>query len=225
MLNIVGVNLKLNHNTKLLENINLYLEKGKVYGLLGPNGSGKTLLFKSILGLTDYTGKIEIEKKKVNHKDVGSLIEFPAFYSNLTVEENLKLHANCMRLSNYNIDEILKEVNLLDAKNKRFSNLSLGMKERLGIARAIMNHPKLVLLDEPTNGLDPIGIKSIRLLIKDKLKQKDNCIVVSSHNLTEIEAITDELIFIKKGSIVAKIKNDHNEEVSLENLYEDIIKD
>ena len=116
----------------------------------------------------------------------------------------------------------LKQVNLLDARKKLFSQLSLGMRQRLGIARAFLGNVQYLLLDEPTNGLDPMGIKEIRLLLKERLKSPQHCILVSSHNLTEIAAVTDVLIFIRDGKIIKIVENDYNEK-ELEALYEDIM--
>lgn len=207
----------------LLDNINLSLEQGKIYGILGPNGAGKTTLFKSMLGLTTFSGKILSDGKPASCHEFGSLIEYPAFYPKLTVEENLRLHAQYLRLRRPDLNAALEQVNLLDARTKLFSQLSLGMRQRLGIARAFLGDAKkYLLLDEPTNGLDPMGIKEIRLLLKDRLKSPARCILVSSHNLTEIAAITDCLIFIRGGKVVRILENDYDEK-ELEALYENIM--
>ena len=221
MLQIKNVNLNVG-NTALLSNINLTLEQGKIYGVLGPNGAGKTTLFKSMLGLTAFSGKILSDGQPVSSRCFGSLIEYPAFYPRLTVEENLKFHAQYLGLKRPNIEAALKQVNLLDARKKLFSQLSLGMRQRLGIARAFLGNVQYLLLDEPTNGLDPMGIKEIRLLLKERLKSPQHCILVSSHNLTEIAAVTDVLIFIRGGKIIKVVENDYNEK-ELEALYEDIM--
>ena len=221
MLQIKNVNLNVG-NTALLSNINLTLEQGKIYGVLGPNGAGKTTLFKSMLGLTAFSGEILSDGQPVSSRCFGSLIEYPAFYPRLTVEENLKLHAQYLGLKRPNIEVALKQVNLLDARKKLFSQLSLGMRQRLGIARAFLGDVQYLLLDEPTNGLDPMGIKEIRLLLKERLKSPQHCILVSSHNLTEIAAVTDVLIFIRDGKIIKIVENDYNEK-ELEALYEDIM--
>lgn len=221
MLQLNNVNLNLG-NAALLSNINLTLEQGKIYGILGPNGAGKTTLFKSMLGLTAFTGEILTDNAPVSSSEFGSLIEYPAFYPKLTVSENLVLHARYLKLSKPNIETALKQVDLWGAKDKLFSQLSLGMRQRLGIARAFLGEVKYLLLDEPTNGLDPMGIKEIRLLLKERLKSPKHCILVSSHNLTEIAAITDSLIFIKEGQIVKITENDYNEQ-ELEALYEQIM--
>ena len=214
MLQIKNVNLNIG-NTALLSNINLSLEQGKIYGILGPNGAGKTTLFKSMLGLTAFSGEILSDGQPVSSRCFGSLIEYPAFYPRLTVEDYLGLKRP-------NIEAALKQVNLLDARKKLFSQLSLGMRQRLGIARAFLGDVQYLLLDEPTNGLDPMGIKEIRLLLKERLKSPQHCILVSSHNLTEIAAVTDILIFIRGGKIIKIVKNGYNEK-ELEALYEDIM--
>ena len=196
MLQIKNVSLRVGE-ALLLDNISLSLEQGKIYGILGPNGAGKTTLFKSMLGLTAFSGE-------------------------LTVEENLHLHARYLRLERPDLNAALEQVNLLDARTKLFSQLSLGMRQRLGIARTFLGDAKYLLLDEPTNGLDPMGIKEIRLLLKDRLKSPARCILVSSHNLTEIAAVTDCLIFIRGGKVVRILENDYDEK-DLEALYESIM--
>ena len=221
MLQIKNVNLNVS-GVALLHNISIELELGKIYGILGPNGAGKTTLFKSMLGLTDYTGEILSESQPVSSQLFGSLIEYPAFYPKLTVAENLWLHARYLKTNNPDIKTALEQVNLWEARSKLFSQLSLGMRQRLGIARAFLGNVKYLLLDEPTNGLDPMGIKEIRLLLKERLKSPNHCILVSSHNLTEIAAITDCLIFIKNGRIVKILENNYNEQ-ELEALYETIM--
>ncbi|MUT65156.1 ABC transporter ATP-binding protein [Paenibacillus sp. NEAU-GSW1] len=222
MLTIQDVNFSIG-SAYVLRDINLNLEKGKIYGLLGPNGAGKTTLFKSMLGLTNYKGSISSDGRPVSTQEFGSLIEYPAFYNHLTAFENLWLHAQYAKLSSPDIDAALKQVDLSFARDKKFSQLSLGMKQRLGIARAFLGQAKYLLLDEPTNGLDPLGIKEIRLLLKERLKTSERCIVVSSHSLAEISNITDELIFIRGGRILKTMKNVYEDEKELEALYETIM--
>ena len=195
MLELKKINLSTG-NQQVLTDICVTFEKGKIYGLLGPNGSGKTTLFKTILELTKYTGEIH----SLDTEKYGMLIEYPGFYENLTIIENMKLHAKYLHVKDSeSIKEILEKIDLWEKKDKKISQLSLGMKQKLGIARAFLGHPTVVLLDEPTNGLDPIAIKEIRKLIRNSLINKDNCIVISSHNLSEMNAMADELIFIKDG--------------------------
>lgn len=221
MLQIKNVNLNIG-NTALLSNINLSLEQGKIYGILGPNGAGKTTLFKSMLGLTAFSGEILSDGQPVSSRCFGSLIEYPAFYPRLTVEENLKLHARYLGLKRPNIEVALEQVNLLDARKKLFLNFLWGCANAWELPAAFLGDVQYLLLDEPTNGLDPMGIKEIRLLLKERLKSPQHCILVSSHNLTEIAAVTDILIFIRGGKIIKIVKNGYNEK-ELEALYEDIM--
>ena len=200
MLQIKNVNLNVG-NTALLSNINLTLEQGKIYGVLGPNGAGKTTLFKSMLGLTAFSGEILSDGQPVSSRCFGSLIEYPAFYPRLTVEENLKLHAQYLGLKRPNIEAALKQVNLLDARKKLFSQLSLGMRQRLGIARAFLGDVQYLLLDEPTNGLDPNQIRQIRELIKGLAA--NHTIILSTHILSEVEMICNKVIIIDQGTIKA----------------------
>ena len=206
MLELKKINLSTG-NQQVLTDICVTFEKGKIYGLLGPNGSGKTTLFKTILELTKYTGEIH----SLDTEKYGMLIEYPGFYENLTIIENMKLHAKYLHVKDSeSIKEILEKIDLWEKKDKKISQLSLGMKQKLGIARAFLGHPTVVLLDEPTNGLDPIAIKEIRKLIRNSLINKDNCIVISSHNLSEMTAMADELIFIKDGKIFNEIIRGEN---------------
>jgi len=189
----------------ILKNINLELEKGKVYGLLGPNGAGKTTLFKALLNTIEYKGDIF---KELN-MTIGKLIEYPAFYPNLTCMENLKLHASYagIEYSVTSINDLLGIVGILDAKHKKFKELSMGMKQRLGVAKALMGNPSLLLLDEPTNGLDPMGMKDMRNLIEQNVKKEDRIILISSHNLNEVSLITDIFLFMRNGKKILEIEN------------------
>ncbi|MCO4346593.1 ABC transporter ATP-binding protein [Staphylococcus agnetis] len=204
MLTFKNVFVSLNNNT-ILENVNYKFKKNTIYGLLGPNGAGKTTLFKSILGVIKYSGSIEVASSNIGH-----LIEYPAFYGNLTCEENLNMHAKYMGHNNPNTDQLLSKVDLLEMKNKKFKNLSMGMKQRLGIARSLIGNSDLILLDEPSNGLDPFGIKDIRNIILNDVKKKNRITIVSSHILQEISEFTDIFIFIKNGRIISHLKNTGN---------------
>lgn len=220
MLELENVNLSLS-NKNVLTNVCLTFEKGKIYGLLGPNGSGKTTLFKTILNLTKYEGKIH----SLHNEKYGMLIEYPGFYENLTIIENMRIHARYLHIKKYEtLKGILSIVGLWEQKDKKISQLSLGMKQKLGIARAFLGEPSIVLLDEPTNGLDPIAIKEIRELIRNSFISKNNCIIISSHNLSEIIATADELIFIKDGRVLEIIKNVGLNSKKLEEMYEKIIR-
>ncbi|MGV2929286.1 ATP-binding cassette domain-containing protein [Macrococcus capreoli] len=204
MLKIKNVVVSLNNN-KILNNVDYLFHNNKVYGLLGPNGAGKTTLFKSILGVIDFHGEISMSSKHIGH-----LIEYPAFYSNLSCEENLKLHARYIGIKDIDVDYLLKTVNLQEAKKKKFKNLSMGMKQRLGIAKTLIGNSDLVLLDEPSNGLDPFGIKDIRDIILNEVKENNRITIVSSHILQEISEFTDIFVFIKEGRIISHLKNTMN---------------
>ena len=145
MLQVNNVNLEVG-NAVLLHNINITLELGKIYGVLGSNGAGKTTMFKSMLGLTDFTGEILSDNQPVSSRLFGSLIEYPAFYPKLTAEENLRLHAKYLQINNPDIRTALEQVNLWEARNKLFSQLSLGMRQRLGIARAFLGNVTYLFL-------------------------------------------------------------------------------
>ena len=194
MLQIKNVNLNVG-NTALLSNINLTLEQGKNYGVLGPNGAGKTTLFKSMLGLTDFSGEILSDGQPVSSRCFGSLIEYPAFYSRLTVEENLNLHAQYLGLKQPNIEAALKQVNLLDARKKLFSQLSLGMRQRLGIARAFLGDVQYLLLDEPTNHLDIAS----REALESALQGYEGTLFVISHDRYLINKIADRVYYLEPG--------------------------
>ncbi|MCC9117622.1 ATP-binding cassette domain-containing protein [Staphylococcus capitis] len=205
---------------KILQNINYSFKENKIYGLLGPNGSGKTTLFKSILGVINYTGEIYKSSNKLGH-----LIDYPAFYANLTCLENLKLHANYIDVHYDDLEKYLSLVNLEDAKNKKFKNLSMGMKQRLGISKTLVGNSDIVLLDEPTNGLDPMGIMDIRNIILNEVKSKHRITIVSSHILKELTEFTDIYLFIKNGKIIAHLKNSDGYYGLLKIKSDDIYKD
>jgi len=204
MISFQNISFKIGGNS-ILKNINLALQKGKVYGLLGPNGTGKTTLFKALLNTIEFKGDI---LKEVN-MTIGKLIEYPAFYPNLTCIENLKLHASYADIacSGSSIDDLLRIVGIVEAKHKKFKELSMGMKQRLGVAKALTGNPSLLLLDEPTNGLDPMGMKDIRQLIEQNIKKEDSTILISSHNLNEVSLIADIFLFMRNGKIILEIES------------------
>lgn len=198
---------------EILSEINLTVQEGMIYGFLGPNGAGKTTLMKLMLNLLHTkTGEVEIFGQALTPKDqkylasIGSIIETPVFYDKLTVYQNLELHCEYLGLYNKEkIDEKLKLVNLYTAKNKKAKELSLGMKQRLAIARALIAEPKLLILDEPINGLDPFGIKEIRELLLQINREQKTTIFISSHIMTEIESICDVIGFINHGKMVEEL--------------------
>ena len=205
-------------NQSSVSNLNIHVRQGRIYGLLGRNGAGKTTTMKMLLGLTTPTsGKIKIFGKNIreNEKEIlpriGSLIESPGFYPNLTATENLKIFADLRGLkdSKY-IKGALELVNLPYRDKKLFSQYSLGMKQRLAIALAIMHNPELLILDEPINGLDPIGIAEVRSFIKELCDERGKTILISSHILSEISLLADDVGIIDHGKLL--------EEESLEEL-------
>ncbi|EFH08512.1 ABC transporter ATP-binding protein [Clostridioides difficile] len=203
-----------------VKDIDLRVPKGAVYGFLGPNGAGKSTTLKMLLGLAKPTqGNINILGKELNEKnrisilkDIGSLIESPSYYGHLTGLENMIIMQRLLDLPKKNINEALKIVRLENQKNKKVSQYSLGMKQRLGIAMAIMKLPKLLILDEPTNGLDPAGIEEIRELIKSLPEKYGMTVLISSHLLSEIDQIATSIGIINHGELVFQdiIKELHN---------------
>lgn len=203
---------------KSVANLSIHVKKGRIYGLLGRNGAGKTTTMKMLLGLTNPTsGEVRIfgkdirtDKKKVLSR-IGNLIESPGFYPNLTGTENLKIMARLRGIPNCNaINNALNVVGLPYKDKKLFSQYSLGMKQRLGIANAIMHDPELLILDEPINGLDPIGIVEVRDFIKHLSTEQGKTILISSHILSEMALLADDIGIIDHGVLL--------EEESLEEL-------
>lgn len=189
--------------------INLHIPKGAVYGFLGPNGAGKSTTMKMFLGLTKLTsGSFSIDGKKYPDnrvqilKEIGSFIEAPAFYGNLSGEENLEIIRKILGLPKSSVAEALEIVGLTQYKKRLAKKYSLGMKQRLGLASALIGKPPLLILDEPTNGLDPVGIHEIRTLIRS-LPEKFNCtVLVSSHLLSEIELMADTIGILNHGHLL-----------------------
>lgn len=206
MLKIKDLNLTVHHQ-QILQKMTIDFQPGNVYGIIGPNGVGKTTLFKSILGITRYAGTITVNGQPVSDAKVGKLIEYPNFYQKLTVQQNLNLYAQYIGVQQSTITEVLKKVSLNNARNMPFQSLSLGMKQRLGIARALMGNKQVLLLDEPQNGLDPLGIRAVRNLLNDPEIRRNKIILLASHNLNEISRIVDKIVFVNKGEIICCINN------------------
>lgn len=211
---------KIYYNNTVVDSINMHVEKGKIYGLLGKNGAGKTTTMCMLLNLAYPTsgeiylfGKNSKKYTKEIYSNIGSIIETPGFYENLTAYENLKIISK-LRKDFYpqNINLVLEMVNLENSKSKKFKDFSLGMKQRLGIAAAIMHNPELLILDEPINGLDPFGIKEIRALLKRLSHEYGITILISSHILSEIENIADVIGIMDKGILIEEIPKEelHN---------------
>ncbi len=208
---------------ELVSDVNLHVKKGEIYGFLGPNGAGKTTVMKMITNLWKPTdGKVEIFGETLTPqsyevlKRMGSIIEFPTFYDHMTGYENLKLHTEYMGYYHHgSIENALDMLDLTGAAGKPVKNYSLGMKERLGIARAILCKPELLILDEPTNGLDPAGMKQIRELLKTLCGEYGITILISSHILSEIESIADTIGVINRGRMRKEISMEEIEQMSL----------
>ena len=202
-----------------LDNANITIHKGDIYGLIGRNGAGKTTLMKTITTLTNKTGGSfslfgSEEELTESKRRIGCLIESPAFFDNLTAYQNLKYYSIQKGIvDEKQIDKVLKTVDLYKEKNKKFKKFSLGMKQRLGIAFAILDNPDFIILDEPINGLDPIGIKEIRDTLKRLNEEEKITILISSHILSELYLIANHFCFIDKGRI---IKDVSKEELDLE---------
>ena len=188
----------------IVANLSLEIKRNSVYGLLGPNGAGKSTTLKMITGmLRPNAGDIIFNGHLWSRKDlqdIGVLIETPPLYDNLTAKENLKVRTIALGIPQSRIDEVLEIVDLTNTGKKRAGQFSLGMKQRLGIAIALLNKPKLLILDEPTNGLDPIGIQELRKLIRS-LPEQGITVILSSHILPEVEQVVDDIGIIAGGKL------------------------
>ena len=208
-----------------VNNISLNIKKNSVYGLLGPNGAGKSTTLKMITGiLKPPSGSIEFDGhlwKRNDLEHIGALIEMPPLYENLTAYENLKVRTTLLGLDDARINEVLQIVQLTNTGKKRAGQFSLGMKQRLGIAIALLNHPKLLILDEPTNGLDPVGIEELRELIRS-FPAKGITVILSSHILSEVQQTADHIGIIAGGILGYEGKLNANE--NLEQLFMDVVK-
>lgn len=209
---------------RVVNNISLSVMKNSIYGLLGPNGAGKSTTLKMIAGMLHPTsGKIIFEGHPWSRNDltdIGALIEAPPLYENLTARENLKVRTLLLELPDDRIDEVLKIVDLTNTGKKCAGQFSMGMKQRLGIAIALLNHPKLLILDEPTNGLDPIGIQDLRGLIRS-FPEQGITVILSSHILSEVELIADHIGIISNGILGYEAKINPGED--LESLFMQVV--
>lgn len=209
---------------EVVSNVDMNIRKGEIYGFLGPNGAGKTTVMKMITNLVQPTGgEIEVFGEKLTSSSyhllgrMGTIIEYPIFYDKLKARENLELH--CEYMGYYNkksIDEALEMVNLRNIDHKAVKDFSLGMKQRLGLARAIITKPELLILDEPINGLDPMGIKEIRDLFKILSKEYGITLLVSSHILGEMEQMADTIGVINNGRLIQEVSMDQVRETNTE---------
>ena len=192
-----------------VKDVNLKVRKGALYGFLGPNGAGKSTTIRMLLDLMKPTkGKVYLFNKDIGShrmeilRKVGAMVESPSYYENLTAYENLEIIRKILQIDKKEIDKALEIVNLFKWKNKRVKNFSLGMKQRLGIAQALMGNRELLILDEPTNGLDPAGVREIRNLIISLPEITGATVLISSHILSEIELIADHVGIIHRGNLL-----------------------
>lgn len=207
-----------------VDHISLQIRKNTIYGLLGPNGAGKSTTLKMLTGLIRPTGgQIIFEGQPWSRNSlskIGSLIESPALYGNLTAEENLLVHTKLLKIRKEKIREVLEIVELKDTGKKRASQFSMGMKQRLGIAIALLNDPKLLILDEPTNGLDPFGIQELRKLISS-FPERGMTVILSSHILSEVAQVVDDIGIISGGQLLFQGQPDPTE--NLEDFFTEVI--
>ncbi|WJH37513.1 ABC transporter ATP-binding protein [Paenibacillus sp. CC-CFT747] len=195
-----------------VDSVNLSIRTGDIYGFLGQNGAGKTTTLRMIMGLIRPTsGDMELfgeggpGSSRVLER-IGAIIEYPGFYLNLSAADNLDLHRRLMGIGNKEyIDDALSTVGLLDAKHSKVKGFSLGMKQRLGLARALLHRPELLVLDEPTNGLDPGGIKEMRQLFKELARQRGITFLISSHQLSEVEQLATRIGILHQGKLVEEM--------------------
>lgn len=216
-----------------VSDLSMNVQEGHIYGFLGPNGAGKTTTLKMLLNLVRPTeGNIEIMGQPFNSKtrtdilkNIGSLIESPSFYGHLTGYENLHILQTLLDIPESNIDKVLKIVRLDSQRSKKASAYSFGMKQRLGLAGALLSFPRLLILDEPTNGLDPAGIQEMRELIISLPRQYGMTVIVSSHLLSEIDQTADHVGIIAKGKMMYQGTLDKLHEIDRTKSLEEIFLD
>ena len=210
---------------KAVNNVSITVRENSIYGLLGPNGAGKSTTLKMITGMLRPTsGKVLFNGHEWNRKDleqIGALIETPPLYENLSAVENLEVRAKLLNIPKTRIDKVLKMVDLQNTGRKEAGQFSMGMKQRLGIAIALLNSPKLLILDEPTNGLDPIGIQELRSLIRS-FPSKGITVILSSHILSEVQLIADDIGIISNG--ILGYEGQMNKDENLENLFVEVVR-
>ena len=210
---------------KAVNNVSITVRENSIYGLLGPNGAGKSTTLKMITGMLRPTsGKVLFNGHEWNRKDleqIGALIETPPLYENLSAVENLEVRAKLLNIPKTQIDKVLKMVGLQNTGRKKAGQFSMGMKQRLGIAIALLNSPKLLILDEPTNGLDPIGIQELRSLIRS-FPSKGITVILSSHILSEVQLIADDIGIISNG--ILGYEGQMNKDENLENLFVEVVR-
>ncbi|MDO5755163.1 MAG: lantibiotic protection ABC transporter ATP-binding protein [Tissierellia bacterium] len=209
---------------KAIDHISMKVPQNTIYGLLGPNGAGKSTTLKILSGLLHKSsGEILFDSHPWSRKDlwqIGSLIESPPLYPNLTARENLKLRTMLLGLPDGRIDEVLEIVDLTNTGKKQSGHFSMGMKQRLGIAIALLNHPKLLILDEPTNGLDPLGIQELRDLIRS-FPLQGITVILASHILHEVQMVADHVGIIHNG--ILAYEGEIDSKIDLERLFMDVV--
>lgn len=210
---------------KAVNSVSMNIQRNSIYGLLGPNGAGKSTTLKMISGILKPTaGTIEFDGhlwKRDDLNNIGALIETPPIYGNLTAYENLKVRASLLGVDNKRINEVLEIVRLTNTGKKLAGQFSMGMKQRLGIAIALLNNPKLLILDEPTNGLDPVGIEELRNLIRS-FPSNGITVILSSHILSEVQQIADYIGIIAGG--VLEYENKLHTDEDLEQLFMGVVR-
>ena len=211
---------------KAVNKVSLNIEKGKIYGLLGPNGAGKSTTLKMITGVLKSTaGEIYFNGKPWSREalaEIGALIENPPIYENLSARENLKVRSLLLGVADKRIDEVLRIVSLANTGKKKAGQFSLGMKQRLGIAMALLGEPKLLILDEPTNGLDPIGIEELRELIRS-FPAQGITVILSSHILPEVQLLADHVGIISDG--ILGYEGPLEQGTNLEELFMNVVRE
>lgn len=210
---------------KAVDNVSITVRENSIYGLLGPNGAGKSTTLKMITGMLRPTnGKVLFNGHDWTRKDleqIGALIETTPLYDNLSAAENLEVRAKLLGVPKARIDEVLEIVDLQNTGRKKAGQFSMGMKQRLGIAIALLNNPKLLILDEPTNGLDPIGIQELRSLIRS-FPSQGITVILSSHILSEVQLIADDIGIISNG--ILGYEGQMNKDEDLENLFIEVVR-
>ncbi|MCU9806786.1 ATP-binding cassette domain-containing protein [Paraclostridium sp. AKS46] len=212
-------------NKDIINNLNLKINKGDVYGLLGMNGAGKTTLIKLIFdiykpdeGVIKIMNYNSLKKNYEEFKKIGTMIEAPSFFENLSAVENLKIHCDYQNYSYENITDTIELVGLSEENDKAVKNYSLGMRQRLGIARAIVHKPELLILDEPINGLDPKGIVDVRNLLLKLNKELGITMLISSHIISELEKVSNRIGIMHDGEIYKEFELSENSDLDLESF-------
>ena len=218
----LGKNFK---NKHILNQINIHVPEGKIYCIMGPNGAGKSTLLKMISGIEKPTeGDINFKGenwKREDLKTIGSLIEEPGLFDNLTVEDNIKLKLKLHHVENKDQEQILNTLGFGDHNQEKVKGFSTGMRQRLGIALAFMGNPDLVVLDEPTNGLDTFGIHELRELLMIEKKQ-GKTIIIASHMLSEVQKVADRIAILGNGELL--LEEDYDQKTDLEDLFISTLK-